>query len=871
MKIHRILVIALLTVFAGSSIDYFFKLESGIGLTALFQLRGVRKPPENIVIVAMDESSETELGMSMDLTRWRGFHPQVIQQLSQQGAALIVFDLQFLQADPEHDAGFAAAIAQAGNVIFTDCVQKFRKGTEDFFGREECSDQHKQPIITKDKTQQSELSQQMITMRSIPPNTIFTDNLLDHAAYYLNNDELNNSIKESWLFFDLLAEAPSLPLVTWSHYLQINGQLVIDEKDLLLSHWLTEQRQRCLADPEHAELTATKTQVLPLRAIICGGDSRFLDFYGSAKTFRIESYSDVYQGKVNNLAGKIILIGKLNRQYSPGKTDAFETPFSSNQTNKTMGVEIIATEVANLMENRNINMANPAILNYLMYGLLIAFLLNKYRDFTAISICLILSSSYSALSLWCFDRFCLWLPVAIPLLIQLPLSYLLTLAWSRKDLINDSQHLVNFDPITNLPNRNFLVNYLQNDKIHRPNNASFHGLLLIDLDNFKKIIDTQGHHQGDLMLQQVAERLKTFVCQQDIVTRVGGDEFMLLLNNVSKHEQTALQKLDKMAQKILAAFSQPFMLNAINYHCSASLGMTLFKSQQASVDELMKQADIALNHAKADGGNVWCIFEPSMASVLHRKAFLESHLRQALVENQFILYYQPQIAHDGKIKGAEVLLRWQHPNLGLISPGEFIPIAEESGLIIPLGYWILETACRQLAIWANDRKMAEIMLAVNVSACQFRQADFVDNLMAICGKTGAKPTLLKLELTESMLLENYQDIIEKMTQLKAKGICFSLDDFGTGFSSLSYLKRLPLDQLKLDQSFVRDMILNQNAAVISKSIIDLGINLGLDVIAEGVETKEQINFLSNLGCHHYQGYFFGRPVPIEPFEQLFRS
>jgi EAL domain-containing protein (putative c-di-GMP-specific phosphodiesterase class I) len=311
--------------------------------------------------------------------------------------------------------------------------------------------------------------------------------------------------------------------------------------------------------------------------------------------------------------------------------------------------------------------------------------------------------------------------------------------------------------------------------------------------------------------------------------------------------------------------NQPYQLNDVAYHSTPSIGATLFSGQQTAIDVLMKQADLAMYKSKEAGRNALRFFDPDMERVVMKRATLEKDLREAIEQKQFLLHYQAQMA-GGRVTGSEVLVRWLHPQHGVVSPAEFIPLAEETGLILPIGYWVLETACTQLAVWAARPEMAHLTVAVNVSAHQFRQPDFVAQVLAVLENTSANPRRLKLELTESLLVANVEEIIEKMFALKAKGVGFSLDDFGTGYSSLSYLKRLPLDQLKIDQSFVRDVLIDPNDAAIARTIIALAHSLGLGVIAEGVEKEAQRDLLASAGCHAYQGYFFSRPLPLEGFE-----
>ena len=424
-----------------------------------------------------------------------------------------------------------------------------------------------------------------------------------------------------------------------------------------------------------------------------------------------------------------------------------------------------------------------------------------------------------------------------------------------------------FDQLTGLPNRALLMDRLRQTMTNSSRNSKFGALLFIDLDNFKALNDTLGHDIGDQLLRQVAQRLTACVRAGDTVARLGGDEFVVILPSLSLSEVDAANQTEGVGEKILAALNQTYQLQGIAYRNTPSIGATLFQGDLGSIDDLLKQADLAMYKAKDAGRNALRFFDPDMELVVMKRAALESDLRAALQEKQFLLHFQAQIA-GGRLTGAEVLVRWLHPQRGLVPPGEFIPLAEETGLILPLGRWVMETACRQLSAWAARPDMAYLTVAVNVSAHQFRQPDFVDQVLAILKDTGANPRLLKLELTESLLVSSLEEIIDKMFALKTKGVGFSLDDFGTGYSSLAYLKRLPLDQLKIDQSFVNDVLSDANDAAIAKTIIALGQSLGLGVIAEGVETKAQRDFLASNGCLAYQGYFFSRPLPIEGFEEF---
>jgi predicted signal transduction protein with EAL and GGDEF domain len=372
---------------------------------------------------------------------------------------------------------------------------------------------------------------------------------------------------------------------------------------------------------------------------------------------------------------------------------------------------------------------------------------------------------------------------------------------------------------------------------------------------------------GDDLLRQVAQRLRSSVRELDTVARLGGDEFVVMLKDLSADPQHAAQVAQNIGEEMLLTLDQPYQLGEHTHRSTCSLGATLFGAEAQSAAELLKQADIAMYQVKARRGNALCFFDPLMQAAISDRAQLEVDLRSALEHGEFVLHYQPQFAQDGRVVGAEALLRWNHPKQGLLAPGAFIMVAEESELIVPMGDWVLRTACQQLAAWQDDPQFGTLQLSVNVSARQFRQSDFVQSVTEVVTASGIAPHLLKLELTESLMLDKVDDCIAKMGELKACGIRFSLDDFGTGYSSLAYLTRLSLDQLKIDQSFVRNLGVRHSDGLIVQTIVGMARSLGLEVMAEGVETAEQRELLAQYGCGLYQGYFFARPAPVERLQE----
>ena len=438
----------------------------------------------------------------------------------------------------------------------------------------------------------------------------------------------------------------------------------------------------------------------------------------------------------------------------------------------------------------------------------------------------------------------------------------------RKKAEGEINRLAFFDSLTSLPNRRLLLDRLQHALATSARSGRHGAIMFIDLDNFKVINDTKGHDCGDLLLVEIARRLQSCVREGDTVARLGGDEFVVMLEDLGSQAEHAAAQAEEVGEKIRVAISQPCLVKECKFHSTASVGVNLFIGRETTAETLLKYADIAMYQAKGSGRNAVRFFDPGMQAVLEARMTMESDLRRALAERQFSLYYQAQIDDAGRILGAEALVRWIHPQRGMVSPAQFIPIAEESSLILDIGHWVFETACWQLALWGSDEQKCNLSLAVNVSARQFKLADFVDRVAAVIETHRIDPSRLKLELTESVVLDDLDDIVTKMHALKALGIGLSMDDFGTGYSSLSHLKQLPLDQLKIDRSFVRDIVTDPNDAVMVQTIIDMAHNFRLNVIAEGVESEAQLDFLKRHGCMAYQGYLFSKPVPVEEFEAL---
>ncbi len=444
------------------------------------------------------------------------------------------------------------------------------------------------------------------------------------------------------------------------------------------------------------------------------------------------------------------------------------------------------------------------------------------------------------------------------------ISDLTTIRATEKQLVYLAYH----DSLTKLPNRRMFMDRLKHAMASGDRSGQHGALLFIDMDDFKTLNDTLGHDMGDLLLEEVARRLSSCVRECDTVARLGGDEFMVMLEQLSHISEEAAAQTEIVAKKIIAHLDEEYQLSVHDYRCTPSVGATLFLGNVQGIDELIKQADIAMYQSKKGGRNQLSFFDPSMQQSVIKRATLDAELHRALERQEFRLHFQIQVDAWRQSIGAEALIRWYHPELGIVPPNEFIPLAEETGLILPIGQWVLKTACQQIQAWQSNPKTRHLVLAVNISAKQIRQKNFCSTVLALVEKYQVPPHLLKLEITESVLLDDVEETIKTMLELNSVGIRFSMDDFGAGYSSLQYLKRLPLEQLKIDRSFVQDLENNSSDRTIVRTIITMAQSLNIDVIAEGVETEAQRELLQNKGCIHYQGYLFGKPVDIEQFNRF---
>ncbi|OEU71885.1 MAG: diguanylate cyclase [Desulfuromonadales bacterium C00003068] len=439
----------------------------------------------------------------------------------------------------------------------------------------------------------------------------------------------------------------------------------------------------------------------------------------------------------------------------------------------------------------------------------------------------------------------------------------------RKAAEKKIHDLAFYDSLTHLPNRQLLHDRISQAVAKSHRHQKYGALIMIDLDNFKTLNDTKGHHFGDELLKQVAVRVQATLRSGDTLGRIGGDEFILLIEGLSLQKADATKLSDHFSRRIKNLINQPYTLFGYQHTYSASIGVVLFIGNENNKDTLLQQADIAMYHSKKLGRNRVSFYDPMMQEGIEKKMTMEHELRIAIKKEELVLFYQPQVDLKGELVGFEALVRWNHPLKGLIPPNDFIPLAEETGLIIPLGNWVLHTACKQLVAWLKRYPRKLMHISINVSVKQFQETQFHHMVETVIQQTGIAADRVKLELTESLIVENVVETITKIKLLRSLGINFSLDDFGTGYSSLSYLKRLPLDELKIDRFFVRDIIIDNNDAMIVKTIIEMAHNFDLDVIAEGVETEEQFKFLQDNGCTLFQGYLFSPPIPAEEIEQLF--
>ncbi len=435
------------------------------------------------------------------------------------------------------------------------------------------------------------------------------------------------------------------------------------------------------------------------------------------------------------------------------------------------------------------------------------------------------------------------------------------------------ERLAFYDALTNLPNRRLLLDRLEQEIFRARRTGNFGAMLFLDLDRFKNINDSLGHPIGDALLQEVAKRLLQELRAEDTVSRLGGDEFVVLLSELDKNPTAAASLAQQNAERISNKLAEKYIIDGHELHITPSIGVAMFPSDISNTetgDDILRFADTAMYRAKDDGRDTIRFFLPSMQSAADTRLAVEKELRYALERNELFLHFQPQVNGKGEVLGAETLARWIHPEKGFISPATFIPIAEATGLILPIGEWVLRTACKHLKEW-EDQGLTINHLAVNVSPRQFRQPNFVNQVIEILEETGANPAHLGLELTEGIVIDNIFDTIKKMKALKALGIELSIDDFGTGYSSLTYLKKMPLDILKIDQSFVRDVEKDSNDAAIVETIIAMANHLDLKVIAEGVETEAELSFLEEKGCPVYQGYFFSKPLQLDQFINILKS
>lgn len=427
------------------------------------------------------------------------------------------------------------------------------------------------------------------------------------------------------------------------------------------------------------------------------------------------------------------------------------------------------------------------------------------------------------------------------------------------------ERLAHYDNVTQLPNRNFFNNSLARAVGVSARTGKTMALMFIDLDNFKRVNDTLGHHIGDLLLADTALRISGTLRANDVVCRIGGDEFAVILENLETPTLSGF-----IASKIIHVLAKGFSFGDSEIFIGASIGISTYPEDAQDIPGLLRSADTAMYHAKEHGKNNYQYYNADLETRVLRRMSLETGLRRAIDARELVLYYQPQVdTLTGRIIGFEALLRWQHPEWGLVNPNDFIPVAEETGIIVPIGEWVLRTACHQAKIW-QEQFSPELTMSVNISSRQFREPEIVENVLSIVAETGISPDKLDLELTESTLMDGTDVVFNKMNRLRETGICISVDDFGTGYSSMSYLKRFPITTLKIDRSFVQDIPTDADDIAITQAIIAMGKSLGLTLVAEGVETAEQMHFLREHRCDKLQGFLFSRPIPAHEAEALLK-